>query len=183
MTFEGYETGGFYDELFHADGTPRPEARPLVERIERLAEGELARSQQAAARALLLRMGITFNVYDDGHGTERIFPFDVIPRIVSRGAWHEIERGLLQRITALNHFIDDAITTAASSPTAWCRPTWCRPRRGIVPSASVSTPRAASGATSPAPTSSATATARSTCSRTICALRPASPTCWRTGRS
>ncbi len=72
MTFDGYATGGFYDELFFEDGTPRPEARPLVERIERLAEGELARSQQAAARALL-RMGITFNVYDDGHGTERIF--------------------------------------------------------------------------------------------------------------
>ena len=106
MTFEGYATGGFYDELFNADGTPRPEARPLVERIESLADGELLRSQQAATRALL-RMGITFNVYHDGHGTERIFPFDVVPRIVPRGAWHEIERGLAQRITALNHFIDD----------------------------------------------------------------------------
>ena len=106
MTFDGYATGGFYDELFEADGTPRREARPLVERIEGLADGELLRSQQAATRALL-RMGITFNVYHDGHGTERIFPFDVIPRIVPRGAWHEIERGLRQRITALNHFIDD----------------------------------------------------------------------------
>ena len=106
MTFEGYATGGFYDELFNADGSPRREARPLVERIEGLADGELLRSQQAATRALL-RMGITFNVYHDGHGTERIFPFDVIPRIVPRGAWHEIERGLQQRITALNHFIDD----------------------------------------------------------------------------
>ncbi len=78
MTFDGYATGDFYDELFFEDGTPRPEARPLVERIKGLADGELVRSHHAAARALL-RMGITFNVYDDGHGTERIFPSTSFP--------------------------------------------------------------------------------------------------------
>ena len=64
MRFEGYTTDGFYDELFLEDGVPRPEARPLVERIEALPPGELIRRHQAAERALL-RMGITFNVYGD----------------------------------------------------------------------------------------------------------------------
>ena len=106
MTFDDYKTDGFYDELFSDDGTPRPEGRLLIERIEGLAEGELDRRHQAAERALL-RMGITFNVYGEDTGTERIFPFDIIPRIVAAQEWERIERGLRQRIRALNHFIDD----------------------------------------------------------------------------
>ena len=106
MRFEGYTTDGFYDELFFEDGTPRPEARPLVERIEGLSGGQLERRHQAAERALL-RMGITFNVYGEEANTEHIFPFDIIPRIVGRDEWARIERGLQQRIRALNHFIDD----------------------------------------------------------------------------
>jgi uncharacterized circularly permuted ATP-grasp superfamily protein len=106
VKFNQYTTDGFYDELFFDDGTPRPDARPLVERIEALSDGELAQRHQAAERALL-RMGITFNVYGDDTTTERIFPFDIIPRIVGRDDWERIERGLRQRIRALNHFIDD----------------------------------------------------------------------------
>jgi uncharacterized circularly permuted ATP-grasp superfamily protein len=106
MRFDGYSTDGFYDELFLDDGSPRPEARALVERIEALSDGELARRHQAAERALL-RMGITFNVYGEEPSSERIFPFDIIPRIVSRDDWALIERGLQQRIRALNQFIDD----------------------------------------------------------------------------
>lgn len=106
MTFAGYSTDGFYDELFLDNGTPRPEARSLIERIEALPEGELARRHGAAERALL-RMGITFTVYGDESGTERIFPFDIIPRIVAAKEWERIERGLRQRIRALNLFIDD----------------------------------------------------------------------------
>jgi uncharacterized circularly permuted ATP-grasp superfamily protein len=108
VRFDGYTTDGFYDELFLADGSPRPEARALVERIEALSDGELARRHQAAERALL-RMGITFNVYGEEPSSERIFPFDIIPRIVSSADWAVIEHGLLQRIWALNHFIDDAV--------------------------------------------------------------------------
>ena len=107
VRFDGYTTDGFYDELFLADGSPRPEARALVERIEALSDGELTRRHQAAERALL-RMGITFNVYGEEPSSERIFPFDIIPRIVSSADWAVIERGLQQRIRALNHFIDDA---------------------------------------------------------------------------
>ena len=106
MKFVDYQSDGFYDELFFEDGTPRPEARALVERIEGLPAGELERRHAAAERALL-RMGITFAVYGDETGTERIFPFDIIPRIVTAVEWERIDRGLRQRIRALNLFIDD----------------------------------------------------------------------------
>jgi uncharacterized circularly permuted ATP-grasp superfamily protein len=106
LRFDGYTTDGFHDELFLADGSPRPEALALVERIEGLADGELVRRHHAAERALL-RMGITFNVYGEEPSSEHIFPFDIIPRIVPRDEWALIERGLQQRIRALNHFIDD----------------------------------------------------------------------------
>ena len=106
MTFESYDTETFYDEMFLPDGSPRPEARRLVERIEALPDGELVRRHQAAERSLLYT-GITFTVYGDDAGTERIFPFDIVPRIVSRETWDPIERGLKQRVEALNLFIDD----------------------------------------------------------------------------
>lgn len=106
MNFESYRTDGYYDELFDPRGRPRPGARLLVDKIESLSEGELARRQRAAEVAFV-QMGITFNVYGDQEGVERIFPFDIIPRIVEADEWAHIERGLIQRITALNLFIDD----------------------------------------------------------------------------
>src|SRR5262245_35596613 len=106
MLFDGYETGGFHDEMFCADGTPRPCARLLFERIASVGDEELRSYQQAAEQALF-RMGITFNVYGDEAGTEKIFPFDIIPRIVAADEWAQIERGLRQRVHALNVFIND----------------------------------------------------------------------------
>jgi uncharacterized circularly permuted ATP-grasp superfamily protein len=106
MQFTKYQTEGFYDEMFLHDGSARPEAQLLLETIESLEEGQLERCQHAAER-LLLQLGITFNVYGDSAGTERIFPFDLIPRIVRAEDWEWIERGLKQRIHALNEFIDD----------------------------------------------------------------------------
>ena len=106
MKFDGYDTQNFYDEVFTADGRARPEAELLVNVIRSLSPGELIRRQQSAER-LLLHMGITFNVYGDSAGTEKIFPFDLMPRIVSAVEWTRIERGLKQRIHALNLFIDD----------------------------------------------------------------------------
>jgi len=106
MKFTGYETDGFYDEMFVADSVPRPGAVLLKERIEALPDGELF-ARQAAAESLLLQNGITFNVYDDSAATEKIFPFDVIPRIVEAAEWDWIEKGLKQRVYALNLFIDD----------------------------------------------------------------------------
>ena len=81
MKFAAYATDNFYDEMFVSDGVPRPGARLLKERIESLPDGELF-ARQAAAESLLLQNGITFNVYSDSAATEKIFPFDVIPRIV-----------------------------------------------------------------------------------------------------
>ncbi len=104
--FDGYNTDGFYDEMFAPDGSARPAVQMLVERIESFPEGELNRRQIAAEHALL-RMGITFNVYADEQGIEKIFPFDLIPRIIDASEWVWIERGLKQRIHALNLFIDD----------------------------------------------------------------------------
>ena len=104
--FDGYNTDGFYDEMFAPDGSARPAVQMLVERIEGFPEGEFTRRQIAAEHALL-RMGITFNVYADEQGIEKIFPFDLIPRIIDANEWEWIERGLKQRIHALNLFIDD----------------------------------------------------------------------------
>jgi uncharacterized circularly permuted ATP-grasp superfamily protein len=106
VRFNAYRIEGFHDEMFAADGQVRAEARMLLDTIESLEEGQLLRCQDAAERLLLL-LGITFNVYNESAGTERIFPFDLIPRIVSATEWDWIERGLRQRIHALNEFIDD----------------------------------------------------------------------------
>lgn len=101
-----YDPGNFFDELFLATGQPRPEAAPLIERIRALSVEELVQRQQAAQRALF-KLGATFNVYSDNQGTERILPFDIIPRIVSAHDWQWLERGLKQRIHALNLFLGD----------------------------------------------------------------------------
>src|SRR6267142_5327869 len=106
MRFEHYQTGPFFDEMFEPGGAPRAAARSLVQLLETMTDGELLRRQQSAERALL-HMGITFNVYGDVAGTERIFPFDLVPRIVGAAEWNWIEQGLKQRIRALNLFIDD----------------------------------------------------------------------------
>jgi uncharacterized circularly permuted ATP-grasp superfamily protein len=106
MRFAHYNAGGWFDEMFDEHSQPRPAAGPLVHFMETLPDGELLRRQQSAERALL-HMGITFNVYGDSAGTERIFPFDLVPRIVAASEWHYIERGLKQRIRALNLFLDD----------------------------------------------------------------------------
>ena len=106
MDFQHYTTDGFYDELFEADGRARNGASILVDRIQDLSDGDLTRRQRAA-EASLMSLGITFAVYGDQQGTEKIFPFDIIPRIVEAHDWARIERGLEQRIRALNLFVDD----------------------------------------------------------------------------
>ncbi|MBW4552517.1 MAG: circularly permuted type 2 ATP-grasp protein [Aphanocapsa sp. GSE-SYN-MK-11-07L] len=106
MRFDTYQPEDFYDELFVAPGQPRPEAQPLIDRVNSLPTGELQQRRQAASQALL-KLGATFNVYGDAEGTERIMPFDIIPRIVAEQEWRRLEQGLKQRIQALNLFIAD----------------------------------------------------------------------------
>ena len=104
--FSNYEVGDFYDEMFGAPGEVRPHYRKLLERFEEMGDGELER-KQALATDTFLNQGITFTVYSDNQGTERIMPFDLIPRIIPREEWEHVERGLVQRIQALNLFLHD----------------------------------------------------------------------------
>ncbi|MEO0887537.1 MAG: circularly permuted type 2 ATP-grasp protein [Cyanobacteria bacterium J06648_10] len=106
MSFQDYDPGDFFDELFSAQGLPREAAALLIERLESLSIDSLIRRQQAAQHTLF-KLGVTFNVYSDNQGTERVFPFDVVPRVISGKEWQTLEKGLQQRITALNYFLDD----------------------------------------------------------------------------
>ncbi|MBE9032231.1 circularly permuted type 2 ATP-grasp protein [filamentous cyanobacterium LEGE 11480] len=106
MKLSSYDPGEFYDELFLAPGKPRPEAVALFDQINSLSAADLDQ-RQAAAQAMLFKLGVTFNVYSDDQGTERVFPFDIIPRIIAASEWEYLERGLKQRIQALNLFLSD----------------------------------------------------------------------------
>ena len=110
FSFANYLTEGFYDEMFTADGQVRAGYEVFRQRVETLTAEELLRRQHAAERALMA-MGITFNVYSEGEGTERIMPIDIIPRIVEAAEWNHLEQGLIQRIKALNLFIHDVYNT------------------------------------------------------------------------
>jgi uncharacterized circularly permuted ATP-grasp superfamily protein len=104
--FDDYHLDGFCDEMFAGDGRPHDLVRPLAEAIRALPAGEMLKRQRTAERELL-QSGITFNVYGEKSGLEKIFPFDIVPRIVGAAEWRRIEHGLKQRIQALNLFIDD----------------------------------------------------------------------------
>ena len=110
MQFNGYdpENGPFFDELFRAPGRPRPGLEAVVAAIDGLEEGVL-RARQRAAEHLLLNLGITFTLKGDadGDGSERIFPFDIIPRVIAAKEWQRLERGITQRLEALNQFLAD----------------------------------------------------------------------------
>lgn len=106
MNLKSYDAASFYDELIENGGMPRMGAKQLVERITSLPDAELLQYQRAAESAMY-RMGVTFTVYGREEGTEKILPFDIIPRIIDAKEWYDIERGLKQRVHALNLFIDD----------------------------------------------------------------------------
>jgi len=106
MDLTAYQTEGFHDELFDDSLRPRVGAEMLARRLAGFSSGQLAERQRAADKALLT-MGITFNVYGHEAGTEKIWPFDIVPRVIEAAEWAGIERGLKQRIHALNCFIDD----------------------------------------------------------------------------
>lgn len=106
MKFSNYKPAEYYDELFHKDGTARNGARKLIDQIESLPENALLLKQQSAETSLL-QLGNTFNVYGSEEGTEKILPFDIIPRIIEGREWEQIEKGLQQRIHALNLFLED----------------------------------------------------------------------------
>ncbi len=95
-----------FDEMFADDGSVRPHYVALLDLLSSLPKEELQRRKQSADVSFLMQ-GITFTVYGREEGTERIFPYDLIPRLVTSDEWDQIERGLTQRITALNLFLHD----------------------------------------------------------------------------
>jgi uncharacterized circularly permuted ATP-grasp superfamily protein len=104
--FRRYEFNGSYDEMFRSTDVPRKQYRPLYTQLLNLGADELRRSKQEADQSFF-NQGITFTVYGSEKGTERIFPHDLLPRIITASEWEIIERGLTQRITALNLFLKD----------------------------------------------------------------------------
>ena len=106
MLFHEYATDGFFDEMFTADGEVRPQYRAVADGLRGMESAEFQHKQEAVELAFM-RGGVTFTVYNDTRGTERIFPFDCVPRVISAEEWDTVERGLIQRITALNLFLHD----------------------------------------------------------------------------
>jgi uncharacterized circularly permuted ATP-grasp superfamily protein len=104
--FEHYEVSQYFDEMFVASGEPRPHYAKLFQTLADMAPEQFDERRKIADLSFLLQ-GITFTVYNDGTGAERLFPFDLIPRIVPSSEWKKIERGLQQRVTALNLFLQD----------------------------------------------------------------------------
>jgi uncharacterized circularly permuted ATP-grasp superfamily protein len=104
--FASYTIGEAYDEMFEAPGRARPHYQALFSRLQSVDPQEMRRRQSTADLAFL-HQGITFTVYGQDEGTERIFPYDLIPRLITAGEWATLERGLTQRITALNLFLKD----------------------------------------------------------------------------
>jgi uncharacterized circularly permuted ATP-grasp superfamily protein len=101
-----YDTGSFFDEMFFSDGTARPHYQNLVSRFAELKTEDFLLKRDAVDLSFL-QQGITFTVYGDKESTERIFPFDMVPRIIPNSEWEVVERGLKQRIQALNLFLKD----------------------------------------------------------------------------
>ena len=113
-----------YDEMFAGRDELHGHYRPLLEHFATLPANELQRRKQAADLSFL-NQGITFTVYGRDEGTEQIFPYDMLPRIITSAEWETVERGLTQRITALNLFLKDIYNEGGSSRTGSFRGMWC----------------------------------------------------------
>src|SRR5260370_16537747 len=103
--FRNYQFDSAYDEMFSAPGKPRAHYEALFQNLLELPAEQLRKTQQAADLSFL-HQGITFTVYGNDEGTERVFPNDLLPRIIPHQEWRKIESGLTQRISALNLFLE-----------------------------------------------------------------------------
>jgi uncharacterized circularly permuted ATP-grasp superfamily protein len=139
--FAGYAPlSGAYDEFVDAEGRPHPAVAAVVRRLDELGRDEFRRRKKLAD-ATFLRSGVTFSVYTDAAAaTERIFPFDLIPRVVAAAEWERVSRGLEQRIQALNLFLadvygDQRILDEGRIPRALVEGSkgYCKPMRGVRP--------------------------------------------------
>ncbi|HET6665414.1 MAG TPA: circularly permuted type 2 ATP-grasp protein [Acidimicrobiales bacterium] len=121
--FEGYEPDGFFDEMFDVEGGVRAHYRALARRFTGLTHTELARRERLRDDSFRTQ-GITFTVYGDDAGTERTFPLDLIPRVIPAEEWEEVEAGLVQRVDALNRFLDDLYVGERAAIADGIVPNW-----------------------------------------------------------
>src|SRR6186997_3309535 len=98
--------GGVWDEMYGADSNVREHYRKVIEYISKESADDLNKKEELAKR-LFMSQGITFTVYNSGEGIEKIFPFDIIPRIIRADEWKTIEEGIKQRLKVLNIFLKD----------------------------------------------------------------------------
>jgi uncharacterized circularly permuted ATP-grasp superfamily protein len=106
IDWKTYDPSPFHDELIAAPGRPRPAARMLTDYLAGLGSDEI-QARKKAAELAIIEMGISFTVYSEGENIDRAWPFDIIPRVIPRKEWRQVEAGLTQRLTALNLFIQD----------------------------------------------------------------------------
>ncbi|MDF2176824.1 circularly permuted type 2 ATP-grasp protein [Aliiglaciecola sp. CAU 1673] len=104
--WRNYQNKGFFDELIDEQGLPRPHGEALVKYLSNLSPQEMSNARSVAEYAIR-EMGITFTVYGEGSSIDRAWPIDIIPRIIAKKEWQQVEAGLKQRVEALNLFIDD----------------------------------------------------------------------------
>ncbi|MDD2723632.1 MAG: circularly permuted type 2 ATP-grasp protein [Methylovulum sp.] len=104
--WENYTTENAYDELMYCEFQPRPVSHSLCQYLNSLKKTDIDK-RKIAAELAIMEMGITFTVYSDEGNIDRAWPFDIIPRIMDAREWRIIEKGLKQRLAALNHFISD----------------------------------------------------------------------------
>ncbi len=120
---DGYQTGHAFDEAFDADGSVRDTYSLIVERFRDLDVGEVKRLENLVADEFR-RQGITFTVYSEEAGTERIWPMDLFPRLIAAAEWDELARGLSQRVGALNCFLADLYCGEGAAIADGVLPRW-----------------------------------------------------------
>ena len=101
-----YDPGKFYDELISTPGNPRKPAKKLISYFKSLSEEDI-NNRKLAAESTIKEMGVSFTVYTEEGNIDRAWPFDIIPRIITKKQWEKTAAGLEQRLQALNMFIDD----------------------------------------------------------------------------
>lgn len=106
IDWKNYDPGEFYDEMISSPGNPRLASKSVAGYLQQLSAKQIGRRQNAADLSIS-EMGVTFTVYSEGENIDRTWPFDIIPRIIPQKEWLHIEKGLIQRMTALNMFIHD----------------------------------------------------------------------------